>query len=603
MNDLVRPSDAELEAATVLAGVAAAFEPKVSSSGTIVASEETETNGVPLIAEGKSRKKRAIMGPGGRAGVKCDEKSLFIAERDATEPDRRRRRSGGNSGSDQACAASSQLSNQAICEAPSDATSVDRGNGQNATFPEFSVRGVRDPAFSYDAHSSESTASALSFGSLDQTVQRRQVTGRLGDPYSQQSTACDMLGGRSSCHSQILGYVAAAGIRIMESDDAIAQLEAALKMIPDYEKADYLEALEFVLAERARMGRERYPENSARTMAPATAAATGDVLSRVDTSDGIGSKLLSVDKNHQQECDKAMQHLPQEEKTAYKMDPPTATATGDVAPWAEILDDSFSRTTVVCTEARKMAPATTIATGDVAPRVEILDDNRSRLGSVDVIHQQQFEKAMQDLPQEEKTVYTEALKMAPPKVWKEGSNYELYLRAENFSLNHGGRFRPKQEEQWAERFGDLCDYRERTGNCLVPPNHYKENPPLGRWVKRQRYLYKLIKQGKPCSMTEERRNALEEIGFVWDSQDASWGEHVNELLEFKLVHKHCRVPRNYGNLPLANWVRRQRRQYKHFLQDQNSTLTSPRIGELNGIGFEWNLRPSLGPPTKKTKIC
>lgn len=157
-------------------------------------------------------------------------------------------------------------------------------------------------------------------------------------------------------------------------------------------------------------------------------------------------------------------------------------------------------------------------------------------------------------------------------------------------LNKEGRFRAYQAGQWADRFDDLVEYRKRTGNCLVP-HTYEQNLPLARWVKRQRYQYKLMTENKASTMTEERVKALEEIGFVWDSQGAAWGERLDELKEFRNSVGHSNVPSNYTNNPqLATWVKCQRRQYKLYMEGKPSNMTQARIKELEDIGFEWLLR-------------
>lgn len=162
----------------------------------------------------------------------------------------------------------------------------------------------------------------------------------------------------------------------------------------------------------------------------------------------------------------------------------------------------------------------------------------------------------------------------------------------------GRRFRPYQAGQWAEKFQELCEYRDSNGHCLVP-HTYKENLPLARWVKRQRYQYKLMIEGKSSTMTPDRVHALENIGFVWDSQGAAWGDRLNELREFALTYKHCNVPSNFSENPqLATWVKCQRRQYKLYMEGKPSNMTPQRIRHLEVLGFEWELRTY-----KKTRIC
>lgn len=160
------------------------------------------------------------------------------------------------------------------------------------------------------------------------------------------------------------------------------------------------------------------------------------------------------------------------------------------------------------------------------------------------------------------------------------------------------RFRPYQAGQWSEKFQELLEYRERMGHCLVP-HTYKENLPLARWVKRQRYQYKLMIEGKASTMTEERVKALEDIGFVWDSQGAAWEERLTELAEFRQIFQHCNVPSNYSHNPqLATWVKCQRRQYKLYSEGKPSNMTPLRVQRLLDLGFEWELRSY-----KKQKTC
>jgi len=165
------------------------------------------------------------------------------------------------------------------------------------------------------------------------------------------------------------------------------------------------------------------------------------------------------------------------------------------------------------------------------------------------------------------------------------------------SFSDSDRFRSYQKGQWSIKYEELCDYRRRFGNCLV---HYtfKENLPLARWVKRQRYQYKLMMEGKSSTMTEERVKALDTIGFIWDSQGAAWYEHLSELSEFKQDNGHCNVPSNFvKNTRLATWVKCQRRQYKLFREGKLSNMTQNRIAELDEMGFEWELRTSKKPRT------
>jgi hypothetical protein len=73
---------------------------------------------------------------------------------------------------------------------------------------------------------------------------------------------------------------------------------------------------------------------------------------------------------------------------------------------------------------------------------------------------------------------------------------------------------------------------------------------------RQRCQYKLKCDGKHNTLTDERQEMLEEMGFVWDSHNASWELRFNELCDFKRVHGHTFVPTIYPQNPqLAAWIK------------------------------------------------
>ena len=151
-------------------------------------------------------------------------------------------------------------------------------------------------------------------------------------------------------------------------------------------------------------------------------------------------------------------------------------------------------------------------------------------------------------------------------------------------------FRPYQKDQWHERFQELLLYKEKHGDCLVP-HSYPENMALARWVKRQRYQHKLWSQGKASNISQARVELLEENGFIWDSQNASWYERLSELKAFRRRFNHCNVPSNFTeNKQLATWVKCQRRNYKFFIAGKPSNITRERIHHLETIGFEWELR-------------
>jgi hypothetical protein len=150
------------------------------------------------------------------------------------------------------------------------------------------------------------------------------------------------------------------------------------------------------------------------------------------------------------------------------------------------------------------------------------------------------------------------------------------------------RFRALKSEQWFQKLQELVRYRENHNDFLVPLNSLSHDS-LAQWVKRQRYQHKLREGGKHSNMTDERKQALESIGFVWSTHGARWGDRFEELQLYLEQHGHCNVPKDYTeNHELAVWVKYQRRLYRMMMRgEQPLALTPERIHKMNNIGFCW----------------
>jgi Helicase associated domain len=68
---------------------------------------------------------------------------------------------------------------------------------------------------------------------------------------------------------------------------------------------------------------------------------------------------------------------------------------------------------------------------------------------------------------------------------------------------------------WEERFDELRLFKANHGHTNVPAN-FKSNPSLAIWIKCQRRQQQLIQNGEPSTMTHERKQKLDGIGFVWN---------------------------------------------------------------------------------------
>ena len=163
--------------------------------------------------------------------------------------------------------------------------------------------------------------------------------------------------------------------------------------------------------------------------------------------------------------------------------------------------------------------------------------------------------------------------------------------ANNKTMGKSPNFRPYQHHQFQKRYEALLRFKARHGHCLVP-HEYDEDPALARWVKRQRYQYKMKAAGKSEStMTEERISMLEAVGFVWDSHELAWEGHMEELRLYKQEHGDCNVPATYTKNPaLGAWVKCVRRQYRRLFNGESYNITFERIAALDALGFDWKKR-------------
>ena len=119
----------------------------------------------------------------------------------------------------------------------------------------------------------------------------------------------------------------------------------------------------------------------------------------------------------------------------------------------------------------------------------------------------------------------------------------------------------------------MLQFKEAEGHCKVLTNFKLDGFNLGQWITTQR--------ANQDSMSPERKQKLDDIGFVWDPVVEHWEEGFNKLLQFKEVESHCRVPQKckLDGFNLGSWVNRQRR--------GKDTMSPERKQRLDDIGFIW----------------
>ena len=108
------------------------------------------------------------------------------------------------------------------------------------------------------------------------------------------------------------------------------------------------------------------------------------------------------------------------------------------------------------------------------------------------------------------------------------------------------------EAKWEEGLRHLKNYKNREGDCLVPQKYTADSFRLGLWVAVQRRERK--------SMAEQRRRKLDELGFIWDVNEAEWEDGYSYLKRYQDRERDCRVPLSHeeNGFRLGGWVRIQR---------------------------------------------
>ena len=100
-------------------------------------------------------------------------------------------------------------------------------------------------------------------------------------------------------------------------------------------------------------------------------------------------------------------------------------------------------------------------------------------------------------------------------------------------------------------------------------------------------------QDKPSSMSEERRLALEAVGFTWAKAKGkpTWEKHYGDLVQYHAIHNHSNVPTKYPENPaLGRWVSTQRSEHLKLHNNQKSHMTPEKMDRLEALGFCWSLQ-------------
>ena len=147
--------------------------------------------------------------------------------------------------------------------------------------------------------------------------------------------------------------------------------------------------------------------------------------------------------------------------------------------------------------------------------------------------------------------------------------------------------------KWTFMFHQLSKFYEEHNHSHLP-QIYPENPALGKWVYKQRYL--------KHSLSDRRKQMMDQLQFHWFSKSyitenkkkqtkrKTWNEYYSDLMQFRQENGHCNVSKNMkdeNNSKLYKWILNQRLSYKKWINGEKSFMNKDRFDLLEKIGFQW----------------
>ena len=164
-----------------------------------------------------------------------------------------------------------------------------------------------------------------------------------------------------------------------------------------------------------------------------------------------------------------------------------------------------------------------------------------------------------------------------------------------------------REEAWEYRYKQLQEFYSRHGHSNVP-NHYALNPKLGNWCMNQRTYYKRRYRGEMSSLTEERIQLMEDLGFIWNYRKHQFDAMLNRLAKYYRENGHTQIATaDVENRDLRFWVTIQRYYYHCRQRDLNTdgyssvSLTEDRIKAIEAAvpDFHWRARANNSGPSSQ----
>ena len=144
----------------------------------------------------------------------------------------------------------------------------------------------------------------------------------------------------------------------------------------------------------------------------------------------------------------------------------------------------------------------------------------------------------------------------------------------------------RHDANWEFMFTLLQRFAAREGTALVPREHLEEGRPLGRWVRKQRDVYKGVHGGGRLSKTQWKR-LVALPGWTWVPGPEKWERAYRALVAFQRREGHIKAPAGHieNGVNLDAWIDRQRQHYRMGRVQRQGD----HVARLEGIpGWKWS---------------
>jgi len=150
-----------------------------------------------------------------------------------------------------------------------------------------------------------------------------------------------------------------------------------------------------------------------------------------------------------------------------------------------------------------------------------------------------------------------------------------------------------EENNWNECYKIAENYYHTNGDLLVPDKYLVNDIKFGRWIQRMRKAYN---GDEKLKITINQINLLNNIGMVWDVNEANWDNMYILVKECYKLFENINLPVSfiYKNINIGMWLYNQRQLYKE------NKLAKDRIDRLQVLNIKWKQEPTNVSLKEKT---